>query len=112
MLQQSYPIYHKDLLLAKELWRAYRYNDLSTLNQLSKQPSAPFPYLKDVCQAHIDRFADFSGKGRPERVIEELLEGSVKDFPSLFDAFFKREGIYGFGNLQVKRIYDKVLQSR
>jgi hypothetical protein len=101
----------KDLQLANELWKAYKHNDLSTFEQLSRESSACFPYLKDVCQAHIDRFGDGSGKGRPERVVEQLLEGSEKDFPSLFEAFFKREGVYGFGDLQVKRIYDKVMQN-
>ena len=102
----------KDLQLASELWQAYRNSDLAELSQLSKQPSDAFPYLQEVCQAHIDRFPDHSGKARPERVMEELLEGIGKDFPAVFNAFFKREGIYGFGDLQVKRIYDKVTQDR
>ncbi|MXV50129.1 DUF1835 domain-containing protein [Pedobacter sp. HMF7647] len=99
----------KDLQLGNELWSAYKYNDFSALEKLSKYPSACFPYLKEVCQAHIDRFAEGGRKGRPERVIEELLEGSEKDFPSVFKAFSKREGIYGFGDSQLKKIYDNLI---
>jgi hypothetical protein len=101
-----------DLQLAHNLWQAYKHHDLTMLAQLSKQYFPCFPYLEEVCQAHLDRFPNDGGKGRPERVIEELLEGSCKDFPSLFMAFSKREGIYGFGDTQVKRIYDKVQQNR
>lgn len=103
---------NKDLQLAGELWHAYRHNDVASLSELAKQPSAGFPYLEEVCRAHIARFPDHSGKGRPEKVIEELLEGPKQDFPSVFAAFFKREGIYGFGDEQVKRIYDKVVRNR
>lgn len=103
---------NEDLQLAVELWWAYRKGDLGTLGRLLKQPSVCFPHLEEVCQAHIDRFADHSGKGRPERVIEELVKEEKNDFPTVFQAFCRREGVYGFGDLQVRRIYEKVMQSR
>ena len=103
---------NKDLQLANKLWKAYKNGDLSELSQLSKQQSDCFPYLEEVCQAHIDRFPAQNTRSRPEKVVEELLAGAHTDFPSVFNEFFKREGIYGFGDLQVKRMYDKLLQNR
>lgn len=82
------------------------------MTAFAKQFSLCFPYLKEVCQAHIDRFSATNGKGRPERVVEELVEKHRDNFPAVFKAFFKREGIYGFGDAQVKKIYDKVLENR
>jgi len=38
--------------------------------------------LEEVCQAHIDRFTDRSGKGRPEKVIEELYVRCVSRKPT------------------------------
>ena len=103
---------NKDLQLADELWKAYKNSDLARLSQLSKQQSDCFPYLEEVCQAHIDRFPTQNTKSRPEKVVEELLADVHIDFPTVFNEFFKREGVYGFGDLQVKRIYDKLLQNR
>lgn len=97
-----------DLQLGKDLWQAYKRNDLVTLKKLSAQPSAAFPYLREVCQAHIDRFPPPGAKSRPEKLVGELLQGPRKDFPYIFSEFSKREGIYGFGDLQFKNIYDKL----
>ncbi len=102
----------KDLQLANDLWQAYKHGDLAELTRLSRQPSTGFPYLQEVCQAHRERFPSGEEKGRPEKVIERLLAGGKTSFPQVFEAFFKSEGVYGFGDLQVKRIYDKVMQSR
>lgn len=101
-----------DLQLATELWEAYKNNDFTSLSRLSKQPSACFPYLEEVCQAHIDRFPAEGGKSRPERAIEALLADAPADFPAVFVEFFRQQGVYGFGDQQVKRIYDKVRQNR
>jgi len=60
----------EDLKLGKDLWRAYKNNDLHQLKKLSKIESACYPYLAEVCEAHIDRFPSGGKKGRPERVIE------------------------------------------
>ena len=101
-----------DIQLGNDLWTAFKYGDLVALEQLSKQHSDAFPYLEEVCKAHIERFPKQGEKGRPERVVEELVEGIATDFPSVYMEFFKREGIYGFGDSQVKQLYDKVMLSR
>jgi hypothetical protein len=101
-----------DLQLGDALWAAFKNGDLIGLEQLSKQHSNAFPYLEEVCKAHIERFPKQGEKGRPERVIEEVVEGIASDFSSVYVEFFKREGIYGFGDSQVKQLYDKVMLNR
>lgn len=98
----------EDLRLGKELWTAYKSKDLVRLKDLATSSSPCFPYLKEVCQAHIDRFPTDGEKGRPEKVVEDILQHS-KEFHLVFSEFSKREGIYGFGDLQLKDIYDKVI---
>lgn len=100
----------KDISFGKDLWIAYKNNDLMQLRELSETPSSCFPYLKNVCEAHIDRFTSQDGKGRPETVIENIVKNISIDFSVVFNEFFKREGVYGFSDLQVKQIYDKVIR--
>ena len=101
----------EDLALGNNLWIAYKNNDLDTLEKLSRQHSVCFPYLQEVCKAHIERFPKNNEKSRPEKVIEEIIQSGTRDFYSVFSKFFSREGIYGFGDDQLKQIYDKVMLS-
>lgn len=101
----------KDIELGKHLWTAYRKNDLNKLKKLSKTQSACFRYLEEVCQAHIDRFPLDKTLGRPDKVIKEIIETKSKEFQTVFSEFSDIEGIYGFGDLQIKNIYDRQMQS-
>jgi hypothetical protein len=38
----------------------------------------------------------------------ELLAMGITDFDTLFSQFSKREGIYGFGDLQVRELLDSI----
>ena len=101
----------EDLVLADGLWKAYKNGDLGELTRLSKITTACFPYLEAVCRAHVERFPVGDSPGRPERVVRELMDQGFNDFPSLFTAFFAREGIYGFGDGYVSKIYERLKQS-
>ena len=100
-----------DIELGKNLWIAFKKNDFNTLQQLAAQAPLAFPYLQEVCNAHIERFPENGGKSRPEKIIEDIIVHTSPKFSIVFPEFFKREGIYGFGDTQVKKIYDKVMQS-
>lgn len=97
--------------LGQSLWTAYKNNDLEELTNLSRKQYRAFPYLQEVITAHVDRFPK-DDKGRPERVIEDITKNISTDFHEVFREFWKRESIYGFGDTQVKSLYDKVMRSR
>jgi hypothetical protein len=101
----------RDLQLGKDLWEAYKSNDLVRLEALSRVHSKAFPLLQVACQAHIDRFASPGKKSRPETVVEEILKKGTSDFYAVFEQFYQREGVYGFGDTQFRRIYDKVMKN-
>jgi hypothetical protein len=101
-----------NLQLGQELWTAYKSNDLRELTRLAKDQSPAFPYLQEVVKAHIDRFPKDGTYGRPEKVIEEITKTISVDFHKVFKEFWKRESIYGFGDTQLKHLYDKVMHSR
>ncbi|MBA4851808.1 DUF1835 domain-containing protein [Emticicia sp. BO119] len=98
-----------DFQLARELWQAYKNQDLLTLVQLAERKSACFPYLKDACVAHIERFASGGALSRPERILKDILQKGETNFYKVFGEFSAREGVYGFGDSQLKPIYDKLM---
>lgn len=100
-----------DLQLGQELWTAYKDNNLEELIRLAKNQSTAFPYLQEVVKAHIDRFPKDGTKGRPDKVIEDIIKNGTTDFHKVFTEFWNRESIYGFGDIQLKSLYDKVMQA-
>ncbi|MBE7169016.1 MAG: DUF1835 domain-containing protein [Williamsia sp.] len=101
-----------DLQLGQELWAAYKDNNFRELLRLAKNESFAFPYLQEVVKAHIDRFPGDGMNGRPERVIEDITKNVSTDFHKVFKEFWNRESIYGFGDIQLKHLYDKVMHTR
>jgi hypothetical protein len=106
------PLSEADMNFGQELWRAYKNGNLEVLTSLSKHQSSAFPYLQEVVKAHVDRFPEDGTKARPEKVIEDIIKNISTDFHKVFEEFWKRESIYGFGDTQLKRLYDKVMQCR
>ena len=93
-----------DILLGKNLWKSYCSNNREHLGALSKTHSICFRYLEEVCQAQLDRFPDDGSLGRPHKLIKELIKSGKRDFDEVFYMFSNREGIYGFGDFQVKEM--------
>lgn len=46
---------------------------------------------------------------RPERVVKEMIDNTSSEFADVFSAFSEKEGIYGFGDLQVRAMYDRLI---
>ena len=103
------PFNDSDIQLGQDLWTAYKSGNLDELTRLAKNQSAAFPYLEEVVKAHVDRFPKDGTKGRPEKVIEDIVENGSTDFYKVFTEFWNRESIYGFGDTQLKHLYDKVM---
>ncbi|UTA68061.1 hypothetical protein [Emticicia sp. 21SJ11W-3] len=99
----------EDIQLGNDLWQAYRRHDLQAFAQLSQRQSACFPYLKQVIQAHLDRFPAEGQTPRHERVLAEIIENGETDFHNVFRLFTEQQGIYGFGDAQLKPVYDKLM---
>lgn len=101
----------KDIELGKNLWSAYQNNDLKELKILSQNQSDCFEYLEEVCQAHIDRFPSDNTMSRPDKVVKEIIETKSTNFEDVFSEFSIQEGIYGYGDLQLRSIYDRQIHS-
>lgn len=92
----------EDIQLGINLWKAYQNNDRKSLKQLSENQSDCFHFLKEVIDSYLNI--------KPEIFIKNLIENGTTDFNTLFEKFQNELGIFGFGNLQVKSIYDKILK--
>ena len=112
MLEQAFAqrviLTDDDLKLGNDLWKAYCAHDFNALKELAASESKAFKFLPEVCKAHIERFPEGNQLSRPERVLLELIDQSNGDFAEVFAAFSEREGIYGFGDLQVRIMYDRL----
>ncbi|MBC7901240.1 MAG: DUF1835 domain-containing protein, partial [Saprospiraceae bacterium] len=90
----------EDIRLGTELWDAYRTNDHARLKNLAEQKSPCFLYLKEVCEAAIEKDI------RPKQILAEISNG--EPFNEIFTEFSKRAGVYGFGDSQVKRLLQSI----
>ncbi len=104
------PLDNADLQLGQNLWNAYKNGDNEELIRLAKNYSSAFPYLQEVAKAQFERFPKDGTKGRPEKVIEDIVKNVSTDFQKVFREFWDRESIYGFGDTQLKLLYDKVIR--
>ena len=93
-----------EVQLGVGLWHAYKTGDLNHLEKLSAQNSKCFPYLREACSAEIDR----KKNNRPQQTLRNILNRGKKDFAEIFKEFTAAEGVYGFGDLQVKLMLNQI----
>ena len=97
-----------DVKYLSALWVAYQNEDILNLQSLSGQLIHLIPRLPEVIQAHLDRNRNKDEIGRPHKVLEKLKKEGKNEFGEVFRAFLKTEGIYGFGDLQVKNMWREI----
>ena len=95
-----------------ELWPAYQNHDIHKLDTIGEKYVNQFPFLLKSIQAHKDRKLFSKEPGRPEQTLLQIVKDlNNPGFGPVFREFCKREAVYGFGDIQVKRLYDSVLMS-
>lgn len=93
------------------VWFTYQKNHVERLLKLSVQIGEEFPFIKEAIIAQIERESIDGEKGRPQQKILDIIqEKSTQDFRIVFQEFCRKEPIYGFGDLQFKRIFDSVIE--
>lgn len=94
----------KDLELGLNLWEAYQSNRQNKLKQLFEIQSDCFRFLPELITGYQNI--------NPEFFIQNLIQKGITDFSEVFEKFRDELGIFGFGDLQVKLIYDKVFKEK
>ena len=91
-----------DLKLGCSLWQAYSSGDRAALRSLGQTESPCFPYLSEVIEAELEK------DERPVRILQEIKAEGKTEFPDIFAEFTRRAGVYGFGDIQVERLLEKI----
>ena len=91
------------------LWKMFQQNHIDEAMTLSKQVSIELPFLLPAVQAWKDSIPHGDYPGKPKATIIQIMnELNTDDFGKIFREFRNRVPIYGFGDLQVKRLYDEI----
>jgi hypothetical protein len=75
---------------------------MATLKKLSANASDRYPYLSEVCEAAAER--DLS----PVETLIAIRKEGKTDFDEIFAEFSRRAGVYGYGDLQVQDLLDRI----
>lgn len=110
-------IYEKRILLTSLdklscLWKHYQNEDLDNLLKTASELESEYPFILTAVKAHLDRIPYKGNLGKPsESLIQIMKDLDTDQFNLVFREFCKRESIYGFGDLQVKRLFDNIIKN-
>lgn len=97
------------LEVCAKLWSAYSNNNLMLLQDTSATVSEGFSFIKTAVKLHLDRLPNKDGNGRPVEVLKAILEEvGDEDFSLIFKRFSEELYVYGYGDLQVKRLIKSI----
>jgi len=94
------------------LWESYQNDDTEKLIRTARELESVYPFILPAAQAHVERKPTNENAGRPiQSLITIMEELKTEEFGLVFREFNKRESIYGFGDLQVKRLFDEIIKN-
>jgi len=100
------------LELLSQMWHLLQQNDWDGMFKIAKDLHDMFPLMKSAIEARKGQFAEEGSKSRLDQSILKIIDDlNTKEFGPIFKEFCKREAIYGFGDLQVKGVLDRLLDA-
>ncbi len=95
------------------LWTSYQNNDIKELIKVANELKQKYPFILNAVEAHVERIPNENSLGRPRQTLINIMHDLGTDsFVTVFKEFNKRESIYGFGDLQIKRLFDEIKNRR
>lgn len=109
-------VFEKRLLIdstkVAPLWQAYSVNDSDELIRLVKGITDLSEYIMPAALAYRDMNTSAIAQSRPYMSLLEIAKTlKAPRFEKVFMGFCQKEAVYGFGDLQVKRIFDEIVRS-
>ncbi|MDX5583892.1 MAG: DUF1835 domain-containing protein [Aureibaculum sp.] len=94
------------------LWESYQNDNTVKLISTARELESVYPFILGASEAHVERKPTNENAGRPiQSLITIMKELETEEFAPVFREFNKRESIYGFGDLQVKRLFDEIINN-
>lgn len=99
----------EDIEIAVSVWKTYCGKDHNLLKNYIVQKSS-FKYLTNCLKAHLERFPDLiSGLDiLEENILTIIKDREIKTRNHLLGYALNYQGFYGFGDIQISRIIDKL----
>ena len=89
-----------------QLWLAYQKKDHRQMLRIGHGLKKSYPYILAAIHAHLDRIPTDSNLGRDARALIEIIHDlGTEEFEPIFKEFCLRESIYGYGDVQVRRLW-------
>ncbi len=108
-LENKTKITQVDKNAISELWKGFQSSDWEKMKLNARKLSHLIPSIEEVINAHIERFPSENSLGRPEQSLQEIINSQENtSFESIFKRFSEKEGIYGFGDVQVRKILSSI----
>lgn len=109
--QAAQQIDQADRVVWQELWPLYQQMDIEKMKTIGEELQSRFPFVATAIQAQAERLPHQGKEGRPTQTLLQIMEElNTRDFGPVFRAFCEKESIYGFGDLQVKRLLDTITE--
>ena len=103
----------KEIAQIASLWGNYRDSEFDELLKIAGELKEHYPFILSAAEAQIMRIPTGNYPGRPKQALLEIMEElRTEEFEPVFREFVRREYIYGFGDLQVKRLLDEIKNNR
>lgn len=103
-------ITQSQLQMFSKLWTIYQQGETKGMNKIAEELTSLIPRLPDVIVAHIDRIETKDNPGKPKKLLKSIIHSlDTKEFGKVFRAFQEEAGIYGFGDSQVKIMFDEII---
>ncbi|MEP2935353.1 MAG: DUF1835 domain-containing protein [Gilvibacter sp.] len=93
------------------LWRLYSKRDIDGLLKKTVALDNEFGFIHTAALAYAQSIPKGNDPGRPTKAVIAIKhELNTNQFGPVFKEFCQREAIYGYGDLQVKKIFDSILK--
>ena len=95
-----------------QCWVAYSHADQEYLQQLTQGLPSTMDYVKKAVEAYKEMHPKSGQLGRPQTVLKKIIaEKGIHDFGAIFRSFQKALPHYGFGDLQLKRMVNELINN-
>ncbi|PZX57714.1 uncharacterized protein DUF1835 [Algoriphagus ratkowskyi] len=92
-----------------DMWDIYQRKDVSEGITLSKQVLPEIPFLYPAVLAWKESIPHGEYLGKPKEALKEIAaQLGTDDFGKIFRAFHVKYAIYGYGDLQVRRLWEEI----